>query len=454
MSSTIIAKNPDLTFLVTSRSSDRKNDSPYPIIFKKDGRFDWDANSFLTEYGGGSATYNIRPKASTVVKKAYSLNMFCSFLEEFNINIKDINDSSLYLYIENIKEKNREDDTILNHGRTALEYIIHLNKLHPELKLSTSNIKDYKRDFKVHYEVKKYKNGRIEKKYFDHGSFKGLVHISSEPEYIRDYELIMWIDAINCTEYHPKINEFLASRWEAFTTLLEITGSRISEVHEITRTMIKDASEFLLVSGKKPMIRNIPIKKGKYKGKTRTVPVTNEDIQIILIYIDLIEKMFPNMDHDAIFVDSRTGKQLQPSYLKNYAKKVINGSKYCDQLRHLSNHSFRHRFITLHVAKAIKKLSKSGSFSNILNVAANACRKITMHASNSTLSHYVHFASELNENIDNFNELLNEFSAQIRIRIKKMMFTAKLLHSNNINESEALESLLTTLNEFEKLSPI
>ncbi|EGU8346488.1 site-specific integrase, partial [Vibrio parahaemolyticus] len=103
MSYTIIAKDPDLTFLVTSRSTKRKSDSPLPIILKNDGHFHWDANSFLTDYGGGSNTYNIKPKSSTVVKKAYSLNVFCTFLEEHEIEVDDISDSTLYKYIYHIK---------------------------------------------------------------------------------------------------------------------------------------------------------------------------------------------------------------------------------------------------------------------------------------------------------------------------------------------------------------
>ncbi|MGK0272339.1 MAG: integrase [Cocleimonas sp.] len=449
MSTIRVAKEPDLTFLVTSRQKDQVNDCPLPLIFKSDGKFDWDANSFIIQYGGGPQAYNIRPLAKTVEKKAYSLNLFCHFLENNSINLFEINDGTLYQYAELLKGRDVFDNTVLKHGRTAIEYIKHLNKKYPEWKLATTK-EDPTREFNVHYEIRKYKNIKIEKEYLYHNSLAGLIHIAAEAEYIHDYELIMWLDAINCTTNHPKPNIFLISRWEAFTTLLEITGSRISEIHQITRTMIKEASDSLFISQKMPVIRNIPIRKGKYKGKTRNVKTTHEDIQVILCYIYLIEDMFPDMDHDAIFVDFDTGAQLSSSYLKNYAKKVINGSKYCDNLKHLSNHSFRHRFITFHVAKGIKKLSASGSFSNILNVAANACRKITMHASNSTLSHYVHLASELNNKSNDMDTELNNASTQIKIRVKKMMATAKLLRSNEISESEALDSLLSTLDKFKK----
>ena len=204
----------------------------------------------------------------------------------------------------------------------------------------------------------------------------------------------MWYEAIETTSFHPNLDDFLIARWQAFITLQEITGSRISEVHKITRVMIKQAVKNLF-NGKPIVIKGIPILKGKYKGKTRNVQVDGESLQIVMLYIDMVEKKFEDIDHDFIFVNLTTGTPLSLSYLKNYAKKVINGSKYCNALRHLSNHSFRHRFITINVAKEIVKLSKSGSFSNILTVAANACRKISMHASNSALSHYVHLAADL-----------------------------------------------------------
>lgn len=449
MSRVIIAKNPDLTFLVTSKQRERADDCPLPLILKGNGAFDWHANSFLTMYGGGSETYNVRPLAKSTQKKAYSLNLFIDFLERNSINLIDIDDSTLYQYSDFLKNRDVLDDTVIKHGRTALEYIKHLNKNNPQWNLSTTE-KDPKRKFNVHYEIRKYKNSGFEKEYLHHDSLNGLIYIASEAEYIHDHELIMWFESISCTNYHPTPDNFLISRWEAFTTLLEITGSRISEVHTITRTMIKKASDSILLTKKNPIIREIPVRKGKYKGKTRNVETTNEDIQVILKYIYLIEDMFPEMDHDAIFVDSNTGSQLKPSYLKNYARKVINRSTYCDALKHLSNHSFRHRFITLNIAKAIKKISSQVSFTGILSVASNACRKTTMHASDATLSHYVHLATDYN-NKNNQSDIDN-ISTQTRIRVKKMLSIADMFRSKEISDIEALDSLLSTIDGFRKFS--
>ncbi len=450
MSRVVIGEQPNLGTILTSSRIAESSRCQLPMIIAKGGRFDWDANAFLTHVGGGPNVYNIKPLATTVVKKAYNLNLFCSFLETKNTNVYDVNDSMLYAYVEHLKNRGIFDDTIIKHVRVALDYIVYLSERQPEVMLATSdegNIETYK----VHYLNKKITRAGIEIPYLTHHCLKGLIHISSDVDFVRDYELEMWLDAINCTTYHPEVDEFLTSRWQAFTTLLDITGSRITEVHQITRSMIKLSATNLLNSKKPPIIRNIPIMKGKYKGKKREVKTTQEDIQVILWHIDIVENMFPDISHDAIFVDSRNGSPLKAAYLKNYAKKVINESKYCRDLRHITNHSFRHRFITLNIAKSIKKLSKSGSFHNILTVAATACRKVTMHASNETLSRYVHLANEVNDSGLDQSIEENSVSTQLKVRIKHMLKIADSLKSHEIRETEALDSLLTTLSELRRL---
>ncbi|SDK26405.1 Phage integrase family protein [Ferrimonas sediminum] len=447
MSTVEIARQPDLSFLITSKRKNEIDVCSLPLILKQDGKFDWDANSYLTNYGGGPKIFNIKPLATTVEKKAYNLNLFCTFLEGYQIELSEINDSILYRYVEYLKERRITDATIISHVRTALGYIAHLTQMHPAWNLSTNEEKPVHK-YGVHYTTKTYKSGRINKDYLYHRCLDGLIHITTEAEFIHDHEYIKWLDAINCSTYHPTLNNFLVTRWQALATLLEITGSRISEAHQITRTMIKKASKSMMSSSATHIIRNIAIRKGKYKGKVRQVQVAKEDLQIILCHINMVEKKFPNTKHDAIFVDVNTGAQLKSSYLKNYAKKVINGSPYSIDLRHVTNHSFRHRFITLYVAKAIRKMSKYGSFSNILTVAENACRKITMHASNSTLSHYVHLATDLNYHEEFEGRELSSVSTQFRIRLRKMMKISEQYRLKEISESEALNSIISTLDEF------
>jgi site-specific recombinase XerD len=449
MSKVVIAKNTNLRFLTTSRKIGGSRELPLPMILKKGGSFDWAANAYLTEIGGGARSYNVKLSASTVIKKAYSLNLFCSFLEELDIELNNINDSTLYSFISHLKERDINDDTLLSHGKAALNYIIFLTNRNADWNLST-NQKDPEKQFKVHYSIKTYKKGTFETKYNHHDSFSGLIHISYDMEYVRDHELLMWYEAIETSNYHPQLSEFLTSRWQALTTALNITGSRISEVHQIKRSMIKDAAKSLFTPNQKIVIRNIPVSKGKYSGKFRQVQTTSEDLQILLWHVQLIEATFKSLDHDAIFVDSRTGKALTAAYLKNYTKKVINTSKYRHQLSHLTNHSFRHRFITLLIAREIKKLTASGSFSNILSVASTACRKVTLHASNQTLSHYIHLATEYNREDSGDTLGLENEATPLRIRVQKMLTTVKLLRQEQIGDKQALEELVHSL---DSLSP-
>ncbi|WP_427030104.1 hypothetical protein [Halomonas sp. H2] len=450
MSKVIIAKEPNLSFLLTSRKITDKTSCQVPLILKKNGQLDWDANAFITYIGGGAQVYNIKPFASTVIKKAYNLNIFCSFLEYENTSISEVNDSNLYEFVDYLKDRGVADSTIITHVRLVLKYIAFYSNQHPEAMLATYD-KNEAADYKVHIGEKIFRKGYREIKYLTHHCVEGLIHIDAGIEYIRDHELEKWLDAINCTTFHPEIDDFLLSRWQALTTLLEITGSRITEVHRTKRSSVKAAAAHLLDFKKAPVIRNIPIVKGKYKGKTREVRVTHDDIQILLWHIDLMEQKFPSITHDSIFVDSRNGNALKPSYLKNYAKKIINESKYSRDLRHITNHSFRHRFITLTVAQELKRLGSTGSFQNILTVAATACRKITMHASNDTLSRYIHLASELIhlESIDTVRE--DGASTQIKVRIHQMLKIADYYNSNEISDKEALNSLLTTISELRRL---
>tara|TARA_R110001583_G_scaffold33071_1_gene112004 strand:- start:998 stop:2371 length:1374 start_codon:yes stop_codon:yes gene_type:complete len=453
MSKVFIADQPNLGRVLTSSRAAERSKCKLPLIIQEGGGFDWNANRFLTHAGGGPSVYNIKPLADTVVKKAYNLNLFCTFLELENTNVYDVTDSTLYRFVEHLKDRGVNDDTITKNVRLALEYIVYLSYQQPEAMLASCSKNDTG-NYKVHYSKKTIKKSSIEIEYMTHHCLSGLIHIATDADFIRDYELEMWLDAINCTTFHPIVDSFLISRWQAFTTLLDITGSRITEAHQITRSIIKDAAKHLFSDNKPPIIRNIPVLKGKYKGKKREVRTTRDDIQILLWHIEMVEEIFPNIRHDAIFVDSRTGAPLKANYLKNYAKKVINGSKYCRDLRHVTNHSFRHRFITLTIAKSLRNLAESGSFHNILTVAANACRKITMHASTDTLSRYIHLAHEINQ--PNSNQSIEEdlISTQVKVRLKNMLKVADALKSSEINEKEAFDSLLTTLSEIGRFSSL
>lgn len=450
MSKVIIASSPNLSFLVIGKKTVFEEFVPLPLIITSKCSLNWEACNFLTSYAGGVKVYNIKPLASTVVKKAYSLNIFCNFIESSGVPLHLINDGLMYQFVEELKKGVVNESTITSNVRTALEFIVFLSTSFPQWELATDG-SDLNLNYKVHYSIKNFRKGRFTKNYLSHRCLDGVTRINTEAEYVRDEEYLKWLDAINCTSLHPKLDEFIISRWQSFSTLLEITGSRISEVTLITRTMIKNAAKNILEPNQTHTIKGIKIAKGKFKGKTRDVTVTKEDLQIILIYIDLIEEKFPSISHDGLFVDCRTGVQLKPSYLKNYARKVINKSKYANDLRHIVNHSFRHRFITLNIAKEIRILSNQGSFKNILSVAADACRKLTMHASNETLSHYVHLASELIQSASSNNIIYEKISSHLLCRIKKITTISEKIQTGLLSNTDGLNQILDEVSALKKI---
>lgn len=110
--------------------------------------------------------------------------------------------------------------------------------------------KDLDKIFSVYYEKFKFKKGSIIGEYFYYELFVGLINIVFEVEYIYDYELVMWLDVINCIINYLRINIFFISRWEVLIILLDIIGFRISEVYEIIWIMIKKVVDLLFISDK------------------------------------------------------------------------------------------------------------------------------------------------------------------------------------------------------------
>lgn len=355
-----------------------------------------------------------------------------------------LDDSFIYQFVAELKKRNINDESILSHSKNALKYLLHLNRKHPNWKLAT-NHPSQPGEYNIHYYIAEFfKNGR-RIQHPKHRAFDGLIHIHGEADFIRDHELILWFDSINHTIYHPNITSFLSKRWLALGTILDITGSRITEAHRITRGMIKNAARSIPDLDTTTVIRGIPILKGKFKGKTRDVPVSGEDLQVILSYIFEVENKFPELKHDALFVDSRSGNPLKSTYIKNYAKKVISKSTYSDKLSHLSNHSFRHRFITINIAKTISKLSKSGGFYNIFTVAADVCRKLTMHASNQTLSRYIHLASDIINMDENDHSTPN--STHLRLKIASLKEISNSIRNGTIEQERGMQALLNAIDD-------
>jgi integrase len=437
MITTRIAKSPDIKFIkvIPTEPFD------YPYIIDSNGVFDWEINSYLVNYSGGNLIYGIKPTPTTIVAHTRSLVILLNFIaEKTDISIYEFKDEHFFEYVKYLETRNIDNGTIKNHCRKAIEYFIYLQSNYPKLNLITNKvIKNEK--YQIHILKKTYYAGGRIREYYDHKSFEGLVKITEEVDYIRDDEYIDWLDAINHTKEHPSPSKIIKLRWESISYLLDATGSRISELKDVTRSMVRTIYNPLADGNGETELSAIPVKKGKYKGKHRKIPISNGTIQLLISYIDEIESKWPDMDHDILFVNLKNGQPLTGSYLKNYTLSVIKGSKYGEKLRHVNNHSFRHRFITLNVAKKIKEHSSGKSISNVLPIAMNAVRKLTLHASNDTMSTYVHLAQDYNNKYRLTNEHA-KINAVVKTELKKLKRLQQQFESKQITDEQFLKNVL------------
>lgn len=439
MSEVFIAKSPRLDFLKLKPNDKFK----YPFLLNKDKSFNWEANQYIMKYGGGPISYGIRPQPDNIIEQTRSINILFNFIDTLKgFNEYNFNDECFYDYVTHLKSRNIDNDTIKGHVRVAIDYFFFLQETHKNLFLITDKT-THAGKYSSHVTKESFNAGGRVIIYFDHQSIKGLVTIQEEVEYIRDDEFIDWLDAIHHTTEHPIPYKLLILRWESISYLLDATGSRISELSDITRSMIKEAYDPLASADEEGELNSIPIKKGKYKGEKRSVPVSNGTLQLVMSYINFIEAQWPDMDHDELFINVDNGKPLKNSYLKNYTLNVIKNSKYAQKLAHLNNHSFRHRFITLNVAKTLRSYNGGTIFVNILTVAMTAVRKLTLHASNSTMEQYVHFAQLYNQK---FTLGTEKISSIVRTEITKLKRIVQKYENNKISNDEALTSLSTIIN--------
>lgn len=444
MSAIIVARNPVLNFIVVGKSRDREGNFSLPVIVGRSGTFNWECNAYLTYYGGGSSSYNRKPLYSSVLKAAYSIGLFADFLDILDRSVWSTNDSTIYEFVKSLKERDIHDRSILTHGRRVLRLLRFLQTLDSDAALITKD-RDPPLRFQVHYVSRHIVIEGRSVEQISHRAFDALSPIDVEHDFIRDEELEWWLDAINATKFHPSPTRFIVNRWLAFTLLLEISGSRISEVHSISRRSIKN---FYLSSKSTDdfvKLGDIPVLKGSAKGRTREVVVPRISLQVIYSHVLETEEAFPQITHDAIFVNSDDGSALMGSYLKNYAKKVIRGSPFRARLGHVTNQSFRHRFVTLAIAKEMAKLGENGSFSNILAVAAQVCLKLTLHASKGTMARYVHLASTLNA--DRKAAALSNEPTPIRRAFRAISVAATSYKRGTLTAPQAMDTVARAIAE-------
>ncbi|WP_316677849.1 site-specific integrase [uncultured Tolumonas sp.] len=442
-----ISKTPDLSFLLSYNA----DDCDMPFFIHEDGQFHWLANNYITQESGGPNYYGVKPKSGTIIQTAQSLARFLNFMYSRNDSELDTTDNDIFEYCKFLlSQSNINPDTCKKHIRTSLKYLIFIQSLDNNLHLITSE-KYSQTKYQVHITIDRYIRNNFFSEYIQHESIKYLSQPYTEVEMIYDDEFYAWVDAINCTTNHPILNELISLRWEAMSYLLEATGSRISELHQYTRKMIKDAYLPLADANQLVELNRIPVVKGKYAKNTRKISIANGTIQQVIAYINEVEKKWPDLEHDQLFVDLNNGNKLSRKYFQDYTRRVIEGSKYAKKLAHVSNHSFRHRFITYRIAEAIDKLKEQGNLSNLLKVAAQAVMKLTLHANERSLSTYVHLAMS---DLASKNHIPSTNNTPQRLAFYRINELVALNEQGRLNDQEAIKEIKFALTNLNRVSNV
>ncbi|RTR54482.1 site-specific integrase [Pseudomonas aeruginosa] len=427
----IKSPSPNLDFLLPKGATSR---APLPLIFNKDGSFNWILNSYITKFGGGPNSYGVKPTPGTVFSRARNIDRFNIFLESIQTTIFDVSDSTIEDFRDHILSgETANNDTIKSIIRQVLSLLEHIQNCHPKIKLFT--IDKHKQNFQVHASECFNKRQPNSGRYLSHECIEILEKPIRPPiTFISNSEIKAWHAAIiDFTD-----NEYIIDRWYCLSTLLEFCGSRISEVLEISASAIIEAYE------KNEPIRNIPVHKGKSKGSFRTISIPRSELQEVYKFIKKTHKLFPaSVAHDGIFVHDEHGSKLKRNTFNSYYRKVISASVHADALSGVSYHSFRHRYFTLLVARNIRSLSNK-SHSNILQVAMGAALADSLHASLQTLAAYVHLSEdqEIQDILNSENSVSN--SNARTIDLLKSLNTA--YKDGSINEKSYIKEIEKLIN--------
>jgi len=255
----ITTKDADLLGLVTAYS----DTSQYPLFFYENGEFCWDLNDYIHHISGGKFyQYGVKPTAKTICNKAERLNVFLEYIESQPKSFFEVDDDLLTEYCSYIYSRNDNKirvSTTKRHIGEVLNFIEFLQFQNKDLLFfiasdeKGNNVDQEAFRYQVHA-IRKY-NYRSKKEYLSHECIAHLSDFSIKIDYIKDYEIEMWLDAIEDVTDNP----YIIDRWSSLTTLLEYTGSRISEIYDIKMSDI-------IASYEKSALLKVPVGKKGTKG--------------------------------------------------------------------------------------------------------------------------------------------------------------------------------------------
>jgi len=436
----LIAKNPDLTEVVCSNSDTSK----YPFFLYQNRAICFEMNDFIYFRAGGKSRANHfgkRPTYKTLVQISQRLNVFLEFLEREDKTFYDVDDAVIFQFCEYYQEQRNiyvGDSTVKRAIRDILSFYVYLKDKNKNLKLITvsdengSNIAADAYDYKIHA-IRLY-NPSSKKNFYTHECLANKNNISESIEYIKSYEIDMWLEVIE--EYTE--NEYIIERWYAYTSLLEWTGSRIEEIYELNLNDIiirYEASQpFRIRTGKKGTKAY-----GNYRYPDMPDSVFSEIYNFAIRVRDHIKKSGRKI-HDCLFVDHESAEPLVFEYFRKMYLDVFKKSRFAKELKGISNHSFRHRYFT----RLLHKLFLSNGRKLSLPEAADEVKRDSLHASIDTLSTYLNLSYNFDEE-DNVPEGLSRKEVKEQKKLATCINEIKeALEQGNITETEALENIFCT----------
>ncbi|ATI47248.1 TPA: tyrosine-type recombinase/integrase [Vibrio parahaemolyticus] len=248
-------------------------------------------------------------------------DLFCEFMDELRRETKP----------RNVRQKRKDEITVTSTGKVCLDFLDFIGRFYgDDTFVAPEGV--------IKGERKTYDCGKnkVKKTYWHHHSFSSGGRIKKRlPISAENIEKLY--DAI----YDMNSSRFVQCRREMQIEILENTGARRGEIHQIKVSDVINASEM-----KEPMLRLITLK--REEQSERRIPVSRMFINDMLKFIRIRRaKVIENTigkenDHGYLFIGEH-GEQLSADTLSTEIYDIRTFAKIEEQV---CNHMFRHTFCT------------------------------------------------------------------------------------------------------------
>ena len=384
----------------------------------------------------------INLKELSIQRIAYCLSQLIKYCDNKLISLEDFNYSH---FIELSKElqNDKNHKGITRNNRTINNILKNILSFYDFFgKIIHNNIDYVKLIFKADIKQLSFSAGRNnndKNHYYTHPAF-----LANNPTRTRNP-----ISKDNINKLYENIDNLYKSsfgqeRLKILLLLLEITGARIGEVHNISVFDIEQAS-----LQEKPLLKLKTLK--RKTNEFRNIPVDKIELNKIIKFINIQRKIRikktvgKDKDDGYLFISYTTGKHLNINSLINDFGKLKEIAGINEEL---SAHMFRHRFITNMFIQLIKRydFQNQDSFRNSLldvNTLKVYIQELTGHKSLKSLDTYLHLAkSELTNMPEIMNQLESYRSEEALNKIKEELLK-KL-----VNKTISIEEYVTQVKNY------